>query len=146
MDIIFIDALQIETIIGVHPWERDRPQTLQLDLELGADLLPAAATDRLEHTLDYQVIAQTLHEFAAASQAQLVETLAEGMAELLMQRFTVPWLRLTLRKPGVPSGASAAGVRIERRRFTSGSIGRGAAHESSASTPPPARPRPAAGR
>ncbi len=116
MDIIFIHDLLLETIIGVHPWERDLPRTLRLDLELGADIYSAAATDRLEDTLDYQVVAQRISDFAAASDFQLVETLAERIADLLLQEFTVPWLRLTLHKPGAPSGAKEAGVVIERSR------------------------------
>jgi dihydroneopterin aldolase len=114
MDIIFIHELLIETTIGVHPWERDLRRTLRLDLELGADIRPAAATDRLEDTLDYQAVAQRISAFAAASDFQLVETLAERLAELLLREFAVPWLRLTLHKPGVPPGAKAAGVIIER--------------------------------
>jgi len=116
MDIIFIHDLLLETIIGVHPWERDLPRTLRLNLELGADIYSAAATDRLEDTLDYQVVAQRISDFAAASDFQLVETLAERIADLLLQEFTVPWLRLTLHKPGAPSGAKEAGVVIERSR------------------------------
>ena len=119
MDIIFIHELLIETIIGVHPWERDLRRTLRLDLELGADIRPAAATDRLENTLDYQAVAQRVSDFAAASDFQLVETLAERIAELLLQEFAVSWLRLTLHKPGVPVGAKEAGVMIERRRQSS---------------------------
>lgn len=116
MDIIFIRELRIETIIGVYPRERDLRQTLLLDLELGADIRPAAATDRLEDTLDYQAVAQRISHFAAACDFHLVETLAEQIAELLLREFVIPWLRLTLRKPGAPSGAEAAGVLIERGR------------------------------
>lgn len=114
MDIIFIHELPVETIIGVHPWERDLRRTLLIDLELGTDIRPAAATDQLAKTLDYQLIAQRIRDFAAASDFQLVETLAERITELLLREFAIPWLRLTLHKPGVPSGAQAAGVIIER--------------------------------
>lgn len=114
MDIIFIRELRVETTIGVHPWERESPRNLLIDLELGAEIRPAAATDQLDHTIDYQMVAQRIGELAAASHCQLVETLAERIAERLLQEFAMPWLRLTLRKPGVPSGAREAGVIIER--------------------------------
>ena len=65
MDIIFIRELRIETTIGVHPWERYIRQTLILDLELGADIRPAAATDCLDDTLNYQAVAQRVGEFTA---------------------------------------------------------------------------------
>jgi dihydroneopterin aldolase len=114
MDIIFIHALRVETTIGVHAWERESRRILMIDLDLATDISPAAATDRLDHTLDYQAVAQRISELAAASDYQLVETLAERIAEQLLREFAIPWLRLTLRKPGVPSHAQEAGVTIER--------------------------------
>lgn len=114
MDIIFIRELRVQTTIGVHPWERCVRQTLLLDLELGTDIRPAAATDRLDDTLDYQAVAQRISEFAAASVFQLVETLGERIAELLSREFAVSWLRLTLRKPGAVRDTREVGIIIER--------------------------------
>ncbi len=114
MDIIFIHELRVQTIIGVHPWERDTRQTLVLDLELGTDIRPAAATDLLDDTLDYQVVARWIVELAAASAFQLVETLGERIAEMLLREFGAPWLRLTLRKPGAVPDAREVGIIIER--------------------------------
>ena len=114
MDIIFIHELRIEVTIGVHPWERQIRQTLSLDLELGADIRQAAATDRLDDTLNYQAVAQRVGEFAATSTFRLVETLGERIAELLQQEFAALWLRLTLGKPGAVRGAREVGIIIER--------------------------------
>lgn len=114
MDIIFIRELRVQTLIGVYPRERQTRQTLVLDLELGADIRPAAATDRLDDTLDYQLVAQRIAEFAAASAFHLVETLGERIAELLLREFGVAWLRLTLRKPGAVPDAREVGIVIER--------------------------------
>ncbi|HRD65845.1 MAG TPA: dihydroneopterin aldolase [Candidatus Competibacter sp.] len=114
MDIIFVRELRIQTLIGVYPRERETRQTLLLDLELGADIRPAAATDRLDDTLDYQTVARRIDEFAAASAFQLVETLGERIAELLLREFGVPWLRLTVRKPGAVPGTREVGIVIER--------------------------------
>ncbi|MDG4553273.1 MAG: dihydroneopterin aldolase [Candidatus Competibacter sp.] len=114
MDIIFIRELRIETLVGVYPWERQARRNLLLDLDLGADIRPAAASDRLADTLDYQAVAQRIAALAAASDFQLLETLAERIAELLLREFAAPWLRLTLRKPGVPPEAREAGIVIER--------------------------------
>ncbi len=114
MDIIFIHQLPVETIIGVYPQERERCRTLLLDLELGTDIRPAAASDRLEETIDYQALARRIRDVAATTEFRLVEALAERIADLVLREFAVPWLRLTLHKPGVPSSAKAAGVIIER--------------------------------
>ncbi|MBK8510404.1 MAG: dihydroneopterin aldolase [Candidatus Competibacteraceae bacterium] len=114
MDTIFIRELHVQALIGVYPKERESRQTLVLDLELGADIGPAAARDRLDDTLDYATVARRIDQFAAASDFQLVETLAERIAELLLREFNVPWLRLRLCKPGAIAGARDAGVLIER--------------------------------
>ena len=114
MDIIFIHELRVQSLIGVHPWERESRQNLLLDVELGADTRAAAATDRLDDTLDYQAVARRIDEFASASSFQLVETLGARIAELLRREFEVPWLRLRLRKPGALANARDVGLLIER--------------------------------
>lgn len=114
MDIIFIHELRLQTIIGVHPWERNIQQTLLLDLEWAADIRAAAASDQLDDTVDYQAVAQRIEEFTTASTFHLVETLGERIAEILQREFNIPWLRLTLRKPGAVAGSRAVGIRIER--------------------------------
>ena len=114
MDIIFIRDLRVETLIGVYPQERQSRRTLLLDLELGTNIRPAAATDHLDDTLNYQAVAQRIIEFAAASDCRLVETLGERIAELVLREFHTPWLRLTVRKPGAVPEAREVGIIIER--------------------------------
>lgn len=114
MDIIFIRDLRIETTIGIYDWERRIKQTVALDLELGADIRQAAASDAIDHTLNYKAVAKRLIQFVGDSQFLLIETLAEGIAVLLMTEFQVPWLRLTLAKPGAINGSREVGVIIER--------------------------------
>lgn len=116
MDIIFIRDLRVETLIGVYPHERQNRRTLLLDLELGADIRPAAATDHLDDTLNYQTVAQRISEFVAASDCQLIETLGQRIADLVLREFAVPWLRLTLRKPGAVPETREVGILIERSR------------------------------
>lgn len=116
MDIIFIRDLRVETLIGVYPQERQQRQVLLLDLELGADIRVAAATDHLDDTLNYQAVAQRIIEFAAASDCQLVETLGERIADLVLREFGASWLRLTVRKSGAVPEAREVGIIIERWR------------------------------
>jgi dihydroneopterin aldolase len=114
MDIIFLRDLRIETIIGIYDWERRIKQTVSLDLEMGADIRKAAASDRIDDTLNYKAVAKRLIEFVGASEYQLVETLAERIAELVLGEFQVPWLRLTVNKTGAVRGARDVGIVIER--------------------------------
>ncbi|OQY52696.1 MAG: dihydroneopterin aldolase [Candidatus Parabeggiatoa sp. nov. 2] len=116
MDIIFLKALKIETVIGVFDWEREIKQTVVLDLEMAADIRQAAATDKLDDTLNYKAVAKRLIDFVSHSKFQLVETLAERVAEIVLTEFSVPWVRLQLNKPGAVRGAQDVGVIIERGR------------------------------
>ncbi|MDX1697705.1 MAG: dihydroneopterin aldolase [Thiohalobacterales bacterium] len=114
MDIVFINDLRIETIIGIYDWERRVKQTVSLDLEMSADIRAAAATDAIEDTLNYKAVAKRLIDFVGASKFQLVETLAEKIAGIVLEEFGVPWVRLTVHKPGAVRGSRDVGVIIER--------------------------------
>lgn len=115
MDIVYIRELDIETVIGVYDWERTVRQKVSLDLEMGTDIRRAAAADTLEHTLDYHAVAMRLVDFVGRSEFQLVETLAEQCADIVLREFGVPWLRLRVSKPGAVREARDVGVIIERR-------------------------------
>ena len=114
MDLVLIEALKVDTVIGVYDWERTLTQTLELDLALATDIRPAAADDDLTRTLDYAAISERIAAFGAASEFALVETFAERLAAILRDEFGIAWLRLTLRKPGAVPAARAVGVCIER--------------------------------
>ena len=114
VDIIFIRELRIETVIGIYDWERQIKQVVCLDLEMGTDIRKAAASDSIEDTLNYKAVTKRLLQFVGDSQFFLVETLGERIAELVMTEFEVPWLRLTLSKPGAVRGSREVGIIIER--------------------------------
>ena len=113
-DRVFIEDLRIETVIGIYDWEREIRQTVSLDLEMAFDIRQAAASDRIDDALNYKAVAKRLIQFVEASRFQLVESLAEQCAEIVLKEFPVTWLRLKLRKPGAVRGSSAVGVIIER--------------------------------
>jgi len=114
MDIIFLSGLTSECIIGIWDWERRVKQKIVLDLEMGADIHRAAATDHIDDTLDYKRVAKRLLQFIGDSQFQLVETLAERIAELVITEFAVPWVRVRLNKQGAIRGSRDVGILIER--------------------------------
>lgn len=114
MDIVYIRELEIETIIGIYDWEREQKQTVSLDLEMGADISLAASSEDIANTLDYKAVAKRLIEFVEGSEFFLVETMAESIAQIVLQEFSVPWLRLRLGKPGAVTGSKDVGVIIER--------------------------------
>ena len=114
MDIIFLNDLRIETVIGIFDWERRIKQTVIFDFEMGTDIRKAAASDTIDDTLNYKAVAKRVIEFVETSEFQLVETLAERVAQMIMSEFKIPWLRLKLNKVGAVRYARDVGVIIER--------------------------------
>jgi dihydroneopterin aldolase len=116
MDVIFLSGLTTECIIGIWDWERRVKQKIVIDLEMAADVRRAAATDHIEDTLDYKKVAKRLLQFVSESQFQLVETLTDRIAGLVITEFGVPWVRVRLNKQGAIRGSRDVGILIERRR------------------------------
>ncbi len=114
MDIVFIHDLQIETVIGIYDWERKIRQIISLDIEMATDISKAAKSDDIEDTLSYKTVAKRLIEFIEQSEFELVEALAERICSIVMEEFSVPWVKLTLHKPGAVRGSKSVGVIIER--------------------------------
>lgn len=114
MDTIFLHQLEVETVIGIWDWERKIRQTVVIDLEMAADIARAAATDSVDDTLNYKSVAKRVQKFVAESDFQLVETLAERIADIVTGEFGVSWVRVRVSKPGAIRGAKNVGILIER--------------------------------
>jgi len=114
MDIVFLHGLRIETVIGIHDWEKKIRQPVVLDLEMSTNVARAASSDRIEDALDYKAVSKRLKQFVGENRVGLVETLAERCARIIRDEFGVRWVRLRLNKIGAVSGATDVGVVIER--------------------------------
>jgi 7,8-dihydroneopterin aldolase/epimerase/oxygenase len=115
-DTIFLRGLEVECIIGFIDWERRVKQTVVIDLELPVDCRNASIRDEVEDTLDYKKVAKRVIAFVEASEYKLVETLAHRVALLLIEEFGIPWVRLSVNKPGAIRGSRDVGVSVERTR------------------------------
>jgi dihydroneopterin aldolase len=116
MDVIFLTGLATDCIIGIWDWERRVKQKIVLDIEMAADIRKAAASDHIDDTLDYKRVSKRLLQFVGDSQFQLVETLTERIAEIVVTEFDVPWVRVRLNKQGAIRGSRDVGILVERRR------------------------------
>lgn len=114
MDKIFLTDLRVETIVGIFDWERRVPQTVSIDLEMAADIRRAAAADSIDATLDYKAVAKRIAAFVGESRFQLIESMAEAIAAIIVDEFSVPWVRVTLHKPRAIRGSRDVGIVIER--------------------------------
>ena len=115
-DAIFLHDLRIETIVGIWDWERKIKQTVSIDLEMGADIARAAASDSIEDTLNYKLVAKRIQAFVEGSSFQLVETMAEEISTIILAEFDVPWVLVKVNKPGAIRSARDVGVRIFREQ------------------------------
>lgn len=114
MDTIFISDLRIETRIGIYDWERQAPQTVQLDLEIGLRGKHAADSDRIEDTIDYAEVVAGIRRLFTQQHFSLLEHAAESVARMVIADFGAPWLRVTIAKLAPLAGVKKLGITIER--------------------------------
>lgn len=114
MDKVFIEALEIECVIGIYDWERKIKQPIMLDIEMAFDNRVPAASDNIEDTLDYKAVSKRLIQFVSESSFGLVERLAEECCKIILEEFKVSHVKLKLSKIGAVRGAKAVGVMLER--------------------------------
>lgn len=118
MDIVYLRDLKVDCVIGVYDWERRVRQALYIDIDMATDIRKAAASDGIQDTLDYKAVSKRIQQFVGDSSFQLVETLAEKIAGMVLQEFPVPWVRVRINKKGAVRNADAVGVVIERSTAT----------------------------
>ena len=114
LDTIFIHGIQAECVIGVWKWEKAITQTLVIDIDLATDVTVAADTDDLSDTLDYNRIADRVREYAKENQFDLIETLIERLAQVILDEFDTNWVRIKLDKGGAVKHVNQVGIIIER--------------------------------
>lgn len=114
MDIIFVESLRVDTLVGIYPREQAAPQTVELDLSIGTSTASAGASDNIRDTIDYAVVVERLRADLAGKHFNLLEALAEHVATLLIEEFGATWVRVKIAKLGMMRGVSRVGIVIER--------------------------------
>lgn len=113
-DTIFLSDLRVRAIIGINDWERRVRQPVSIDLEIPADARRAAQSDDIVATVNYKAVAKRLISYVSESSFQLVETLAESIASLVLEEFSLAWVRVSVHKPGAIRGANDVGITVCR--------------------------------
>jgi dihydroneopterin aldolase len=114
MDIVFVKDLRFKTIVGCWDWERQMPQTISIDLDMGWDNSRAAASCDLQDALNYKAVSNRVEEFVQDKKFELVESAADGIATMVMDEFSVPWIKVAIHKPFAVTGSKSVGVIVER--------------------------------
>ena len=96
MDIVFVEGLKVDTVIGIYDWEKKIRQDIVLDIEMSSDIAAAAKTDHIDQALNYKSVCKRVASFVRDSKFELVETLAEKICQIILNEFDVQWVKLTL--------------------------------------------------
>lgn len=114
MDSIIVEGLSVETIIGVHDWEKNQKQTVQIDLEVYLDTAAAADSDDLSQTISYGDLGRSVTSHVSEARFELIESLARSIADLVLAKFEPRRVVVRVSKPGAIANASNVALRIER--------------------------------
>lgn len=122
-DRILLEAMLFHGTHGVYEEEQRHPQPFEVDAELSLNLQPAGLSDELEQTVDYGRVFEICRQIVESTRFNLVEALAEAIAQELLSEFPVEEVVIRIRKPKVQLGGTlrAAGIEIRRRRTGNGS-------------------------
>lgn len=112
-DTIQIEGLELQTHIGVPESERAEPQRVTVSLTLYPKRSFDDLSDSIHNTVDYFQVCQRIKALAARHPRQLIETLAQEIAEALLAEFALRTVQVELRKFILPDTAFVA-VRLER--------------------------------
>lgn len=116
MDRITIRDLALRCIIGLYPEEREKKQDVIINVTLGTDLRAAGRSDDLNDTVDYKAIKLNILDFVENSSFKLIESLAEGIAEICLRDSKVQSATVTIDKPGALRFCKSVAVEITRER------------------------------
>jgi dihydroneopterin aldolase len=114
MDKLLIQDLRVPARIGVYQWEKCIYRKLSIDIEMAVDIKSCVKNDDITLATDYANIVQSVTDFIQESQFSLIETLAEHLAQWLISKFGIYWLKLRVTKLGIFPQVKAVAIEIER--------------------------------
>jgi dihydroneopterin aldolase len=118
-DLISVRGITAHAHHGVYDWERERGQTFRVDAVLEVDTAPAAAGDDLAKTVNYAELAQGLHAVLTGEPVDLLETLAQRLADVCLGHDLVGAVEITVHKPDADLGVPFDDVTVTIRRARS---------------------------
>ncbi|CAH9059380.1 Dihydroneopterin aldolase [Pseudoalteromonas holothuriae] len=114
MDKVYISQLHVETIIGVYDFEKESKQSLYFDIDMLTDISAAAKADDITLAVDYAKVSERVIAHSIAKPVELLETLLEQLATLILAEFNVEQVTIRVSKPAAVEAAQTVGVEITR--------------------------------
>lgn len=121
LDEIRIDNLEVYAYHGVFPEENEKGQPFFVNMVLYTDTRKAGLSDNLEYSTHYGEVSHAVHQFMTEHTFQLIETVAEGVADLILKNYPlVQKVDVEIRKPEAPIGLpfESVSVKITRQWHT----------------------------
>ena len=116
MDKIKLSELTVNTVIGIWDWEKRNPQKVVFDIEMSTDINKASKSDSIKDALDYKAVSKRVKQYALENQFDLIEALADKVAEIILNEFEVSWVKLTISKPYAIRDSKNVSLMIERSK------------------------------
>ena len=113
-DVVFVNGLKVEAVIGVFDWERAITQPLLIDIALETDISRAAVSDDVSDALSYKEVCDDVSEWCIEIKAKLLEHLAGQISDKLFAKYACQKITLSIAKPTAIAQADAVGVQITR--------------------------------
>ena len=113
---VFIRDLMLTALIGIYRHEKEKPQPIRINLDLSVKENLATSNDRLSEVVSYEEIADDVRKLVASGHVNLVETLAQRIADMCFRNRRVEAVRVRVEKLAVFKDAASAGVELERYR------------------------------
>ena len=111
---IFVRDLEMIASVGVHEFEKVRPQRIRVSIDLSVGPRPPDATDTVDTVLSYENIVKAIRAIVATGHFHLIETLAERVAAECLKHYTVASAKVKIEKPDIFPDAATVGIEIER--------------------------------
>ncbi|WP_462153853.1 dihydroneopterin aldolase [Pseudoalteromonas piscicida] len=116
MDKVYISQLHVEAIIGVYDFEKESKQSLYFDVEMLTDISAAARHDDINLAVDYAKVSERIIVHTQAKPVELLETLVEQLAAMILNEFNVHQVLIKVSKPAAVPQAQTVGVEIVRKK------------------------------
>lgn len=113
-DLVIIEGLKVDAVIGIYDWEKKTRQPLLFDIEMAWDNRLPAQTDDIRFALDYEAVSNQVTALVKRKPYELIERVAEECAAMIMDTFKVSWIKLRVNKPTALKHAQTVAVQIER--------------------------------
>ena len=113
-DTIFIREFRVDAWVGIYEWEKQRAQTLEMEIEIGIPGSAAGTSDNIHDTVHYGDVVERIQRDLADRRFKLLEALAEHVCGVITGEFRAPWVRLSVAKLGHIRNVRKVGVTITR--------------------------------